>query len=59
LIDGIKDILDNASPGVSRRIKVKIKGSLNLAELGDATGTVLPQPCAKIQHKTLSQITII
>ncbi|KAI7972924.1 hypothetical protein EIK77_000811 [Talaromyces pinophilus] len=34
-IDGIKDILDEASPGLSRRIKVVNQGSLTLAELGD------------------------
>ncbi|EED11477.1 conserved hypothetical protein [Talaromyces stipitatus ATCC 10500] len=34
-IDGIKDILDEVSPGLSRRIKVVNQGSLTLAELGD------------------------
>ncbi|EED13281.1 conserved hypothetical protein [Talaromyces stipitatus ATCC 10500] len=35
LVDGIKDILDSASPGLSRRIKVINQGSLTLAELGE------------------------
>ncbi|EED15743.1 hypothetical protein TSTA_051800 [Talaromyces stipitatus ATCC 10500] len=34
-IDGIKDILDEVSPGLSRHIKVVNQGSLTLAELGD------------------------
>ncbi|OKL55600.1 hypothetical protein UA08_09138 [Talaromyces atroroseus] len=34
-IDGIKNILDEASSGLSRRIKVVNQGSLTLAELGD------------------------
>ncbi|EED14599.1 conserved hypothetical protein [Talaromyces stipitatus ATCC 10500] len=34
-IDSIKDILDEASPGLSRRIKVVNQRSLTLAELGD------------------------
>ncbi|EED14752.1 conserved hypothetical protein [Talaromyces stipitatus ATCC 10500] len=34
-VDGIKDILDSASPGLSRRIKVINQGSLTLAELGE------------------------
>jgi hypothetical protein len=34
-IEGIKDILDSASPGLSRRIKTINQGSLTLAELGD------------------------
>ncbi|EED16912.1 hypothetical protein TSTA_019730 [Talaromyces stipitatus ATCC 10500] len=34
-IDSIKDIPDEVSPGLSRRIKVVNQGSLTLAELGD------------------------
>ncbi|EED12064.1 conserved hypothetical protein [Talaromyces stipitatus ATCC 10500] len=34
-IDSIKDILDEVSPGLSRRIKVVNQGSLTLAKLGD------------------------
>ncbi|EED14418.1 conserved hypothetical protein [Talaromyces stipitatus ATCC 10500] len=34
-IDSIKNILDEVSPGLSRRIKVVNQGSLTLAELGD------------------------
>lgn len=35
LIDDIKDILDEARPGLSKHIKVINKGSLTLAKLGD------------------------
>ncbi|EED22639.1 conserved hypothetical protein [Talaromyces stipitatus ATCC 10500] len=34
-IDSIKDILDGASPGLSKRIKTVNQGSLTLAELGN------------------------
>ncbi|KAF3407697.1 hypothetical protein DPV78_001460 [Talaromyces pinophilus] len=34
-IDSIKDILNEASPGLSRRIKTINKGSLTIAKLGD------------------------
>jgi hypothetical protein len=34
-IEGIKDILDKASPGLARRIKIVNQGSLTMADMGE------------------------